>query len=74
MNWNLLRPAGEKTISLIQNGEEMASHTFSVVAFEEEFITGARARVPIKDFPTHGRSVVVEWRESEQRFVITEIN
>ena len=74
MNWNLLRPAGEKTISLIQNGEEMASHTFSVVAFEEEFITGASARVPIKDFPAPGRSVVVEWWESEQRFVITEIN
>ena len=74
MNWNLLRPAGEKTISLIQNGEEVASHTFSVVAFEEEFITGAEARLPVEGFPTPGRSVVVGWRESEQRFVITEMH
>ena len=74
MNWNLLSPAGEKTLRLIQNGEEVASHTFSVIAFEEEFITGAQARVPIKDFPTPGRGVVVEWRESEQQFVVTEVN
>lgn len=73
MNWNLLRPAGEKTLRLIQNGEEVASHTFSVVAFEKEFITGS-GTATVNDFPTAGRSVTLDWDESQQSFVITEIN
>ena len=73
MNWNLLRPAGEKTIRLIQNGEAVASQTFSLVAFEEEFVTGASWMTTINDFPGAGRSVTVEWDESQQGFVITEI-
>ena len=73
MNWNLFG-SGEKTIRLIQNGEEVASQTFSVVAFEEEFIRGASGMATVNEFPTTGRNVMLEWDESQQRFVITEIN
>ena len=73
MNWNLLG-SGEKTIRLIQNGEEVAAQTFSVVAFEEEFIRGASGMATVNEFPTTGRNVMLEWDESQQRFVITGIN
>ncbi len=74
MNWALLGP-GPKTMRLIQNGEVQGEpRNFSVVAFAEEFIRGASARVTVEDFPDTGQSVVVEWSEPEQRFVITQIN
>ena len=73
MNWNLFG-SGKKTIRLIQNGEAVASQTFSVVAFEEEFVTGASGMATVNEFPTTGRNVMLEWDESQQRFVITQIN
>jgi hypothetical protein len=72
MNWNLL-PAGEASIHLIQNGEELASQTFSVSAFGEEFITGMWTTT-VPDFPAADQGATVEWDESQQRFVVTEIN
>jgi hypothetical protein len=72
MNWNLL-PAGEASIHLIQNGEEVASHNFSVLALGEEFITGMWTTT-VPDFPAADQGATVEWDESQQRFVVTEIN
>ena len=59
MNWTLLGP-GEKTISLIQNGEQLASHSFSVLALGEEFISGMWTTA-VPDFPGAGQSATVEW-------------
>ena len=72
MNWTLLGP-GEKTISLIQNGEQLASHSFSVLALGEEFIPGMWTTT-VPDFPGAGQSATVEWDVAQQRFVVTEIN
>jgi hypothetical protein len=72
MNWNLL-PAGEASIHLIQNGEELASRNFSVLALGVEFLRGMWTTA-VSDFPTAGQSATVEWTESQQRFVVTEIN
>lgn len=72
MNWNLL-PAGEVSIHLIQNGEEVASHNFSVLALGVEFLQGMWM-TSVSDFPAASQSATVEWDESQQRFVVTEIN
>ena len=72
MNWNLL-PAGEASIHLIQNGEEVASHNFSVLALGVEFLQGMWTTA-VSDFPTADQSATVEWDVSQQRFVVTEIN
>ena len=72
MNWNLL-PAGEASIHLIQNGEELASWSFSVLAFGEEFLTGMWTTT-VPDFPAAGQSATLEWDASQQRFVVAEIN
>ena len=73
MNW-AHAGAGEKTIRLIQNGEEVASHTFPVVTFDEEFIRGANGMCTVNGFPSAGESVTVEWDQPQQSFVVTEIN
>ena len=39
-NWSRLG-SGEKTARLIRNGEEIASSTFMVTAFDTDFVTGA---------------------------------
>ena len=72
MNWNLL-PAGAASIHLIQNGEEVASHDFSVLALGVEFLTGMWTTT-VPDFPAAGQNATVEWTESQQRFVVSEIN
>ena len=73
MNWNIPTLGDAKTIHLIQNGEELASHNFSVMAFGLEFLPGMWTTM-IPDFPAAGQSATVEWDESQQRFVVTEIN
>ena len=74
VNWSLFA-AGPKTIRLIQNGEEVgAARDFSVLPFGTEFISGASGMCSIGDFPTAGESATVEWDETQQRFVVTEIN
>ena len=74
VNWSLF-DAGAKTIRLLQNGEEVgAARDFSVVPFGTEFISGASGMCSIGDFPTAGESATVEWDETQQRFVVTQIN
>ena len=74
VNWSLF-DAGAKTIRLLQNGEEVgAARDFSTIAFGREFISGASGMCSIGDFPTAGESATVEWDETQQRFVVTEIN
>lgn len=72
INWNLLG-AGEKTVSLIQNGEVLASQSFSVVAFDEEFLQDVSISVTVDNFPSVGREVTLEWSTAQQSFVVTEI-
>ena len=72
MNWNLL-PAGAASIHLIQNGEELASRPFSVLPLGVEFLPGMWMTT-VSDFPAADQSATVEWDESQQRFVISEIN
>ncbi len=74
VNWSLFA-AGPKTIRLLQNGAEVgAARAFSVVPFGTEFISGASGMCSIGDFPTAGESATVAWDETQQRFVVTQIN
>ena len=73
VNWSLIGP-GPKTISIQQNGLTVASHDFSVVSLGTEFLSGASGMCSISDFPTAGESATLEWDESQQGFVVTQIN
>lgn len=69
-NWNLARD-GFHTVVARKDGVEFARATVNVVTLGQEFLTGIpplQYRVP--DFPTTGRNVIIQWRESLQNFVI----
>ena len=73
VNWNIPTLGDATSIHLIQNGEEVASNNFSVLALGDEFIQGMWTTT-VPDFPGAGQSATVEWDMSQQRFVVTEIN
>ena len=66
-NWSRLGPRRKKTARLIRNGEEVASHTFMVTAFDMEFVTGAEGMCTLTDFPEMGKNATFVWEQSQPR-------
>ena len=71
-NWNLLGP-GERIASLMRNGEEVASQTFMVTAFDTEFVPGP-GMCTIADFPDMGQNATFVWEASQQGLVLESTN
>ena len=71
-NWALLG-AGNHTVRALADGVEFARRTFSVVSLGGEFLTGRSAETTLHDFPSVGRSTVLQWREATQSFVVSEV-
>ena len=40
---------------------------------EEEFLRGAEGECVVEDFPALGQSVLLEWQQNSQNFVITDV-
>jgi hypothetical protein len=72
LNWGLL-PAGAHTMRALADGVEFARRTFTAVSLGAEFLTGKSAATTLYDFPSPGRSTVLEWREGVQGFVAREV-
>ena len=71
-NWNRLGD-GEHTVVALAGGAEIGRATFTVTTLGEEFLRDATGRYVLEDFPIPGQSVTVEWEQSLQNFVITDI-
>ena len=70
-NWNLLGD-GIHTITALADGEVFASTTFTVTTIGgQEFIQGASGQTQV---PFEDDMLTVEWEESLQNFVITDVN
>ena len=72
-NWGNLGD-GEHTVVAYDNGEEFGRSTFTVVTFGTAFLTGARARVTVENFPSPGETTVLEWNQSTQHFETVEVD
>ena len=70
-NWNTLKD-GTHTIIADVDGQELDRATVTVTTLDGEFPKGLSGRYVLEDFPYPGESVVVEWEQSLQNFVITE--
>ena len=72
-NWNRLG-AGTYQIFAEVDGYRLDDRgaTVTVVTLGEEFLRGAAGEYVLEDFPEPGLSIVIEWEESLQNFVITE--
>ena len=72
-NWNLLGD-GEHTIVAFSDGEEFGRTTFTVTTLGQEFVSDVPERtVTIEDWPGSGETVTLEWQQSLQNFVITDM-
>ena len=58
----------------MRNGEEVASQTFMVAAFDTEFVRGASGMCTIADFPDMGQNATFVWEQSQQGLVLESLN
>ena len=75
-NWNLLGD-GVHTVVALADGEAFGWATVRVTTVgegaEEEFLRGAEGECLVADFPTLGETVLLEWQQNSQNFVITDV-
>ena len=70
-NWNRLKER-EYDVAVFVDGELFNRATVFPVNLGQEFLRGASGHYVLEDFPSPGESVVVQWEESLQNFVIIE--
>jgi hypothetical protein len=71
-NWARLAP-GAHTVRALADGVEFDRASFTVAGYGAEFLAGKAAAASIADFPSAGRTSVLEWREASQSFVLREV-
>ena len=75
-NWNLVGD-GDHTVVASVYGVELGRATVRVTTVgegaEEEFVRGAEGACLVNAFPSPGQSVLVEWQQSQQNFVMTDL-
>ncbi len=75
-NWNRLG-AGEHEVVAYVDEEELGRAVVTVTTVgegaEAEFLRGAEGECIADDFPSPGKTVRLEWQESSQNFVITDV-
>ena len=70
-NWNLLDDGEHEVIAYV-DGEELGRATVRVTTLGHEFLRGAEGECVVEDFPRLGQSVLLEWQQNSQNFVITD--
>ena len=71
-NWGIF-PSGVHTVRALADGVEFATRRVTVVNLGGEFITGRTGSTTIHDFPSVGKSAVLEWQQGLQSFVVREV-
>ena len=75
-NWNLLGEGEHEVVAWVDD-IELGRATVRVTTVgegaEEEFLRGAEGECMAEDFPMLGETVTLEWQQSSQNFVITDV-
>ncbi len=75
-NWNLLKD-GVHTVRALVDGEALGWATVRVTTVgegaEEEFLRDVEGECVVEDFPLLGETVTLEWQQTSQNFVITDV-
>jgi hypothetical protein len=72
-NWNLLGN-GTHSLRAFADDVEFANVSFTLTTLGVEFLAGASGRYEVPNFLQPGNSVIVEWAEPHQNFVIVQNN
>ena len=71
-NWNLLGE-GEHEVVAFVDGEELGRATVQVTTLGVEFLRDVEGECVVEDFPMLGETVLLEWQQNSQNFVITDV-
>ena len=71
-NWNLLGEGEHEVIAFVDD-VELGRATVRVTTLGEEFVRGVEGECTVEDFPSPGERVTLEWQQTSQNFVITEV-
>ncbi len=71
-NWNRLGD-GEHTVTALVDGVELGRATVWVTTLGAEVLEGVEGECVAGNFPHSGQTVTLEWQETNQNFVITEV-
>ena len=55
------------------DGEELGRTTVRVTTLGAEFLRGVAGKCTVADFPMTGETVTLEWQQTSQNFVITDV-
>ena len=71
-NWNLLGD-GEHEVVAFVDGVELGRAMVRVTTLGAEFLDGAAGACLVEDFPLVGETVTLEWQQTSQNFVLTDL-
>jgi len=71
-NWNLLGDGEHEVVAYVDD-EELGWATVRVTTLGAEFVQNVSGECSVEDFPSPGETVTLEWQQSHQNFVITEV-
>ena len=70
-NWSLLGD-GQHTVVAKADGVELDRATVTVTTLGAEFVRGLTRSVTVQDFPMVGETVLLEWQQNLQNFMIVD--
>ena len=74
-NWNRLGAGEHEVVAYVDDvelGRAVVRVTTVGAGAEEEFLRGAEGECVVDDFPMPGETVLLEWQQNSQNFVITD--
>ena len=71
-NWNLLGEGEHEVVAYVDD-VELGRATVRVTTVGQEFLRGAEGECVVEDFPMPGETVLLEWQQNSQNFVITDV-
>ena len=72
LNWNRLGE-GEHDVVAYVDDIELGRATVQVTTLGQEFLRGVEGECVVENFPRLGQSVLLEWQQNSQNFVITDV-
>ena len=71
-NWNLLGDGAHTVVALV-DGMELGRATVQVTTLGVEFLRDVEGECVVEDFPILGETVLLEWQQNSQNFMITDV-
>ena len=71
-NWNRLDDGTHDVVAYV-DGEELGRATVRVTTLGDAFVRDVEGACVVEDFPSPGERVTLMWQQSQQNFVITDV-